>query len=190
MELRNFMFVLLLSMLIASSIFAKIVSAQATIYVDPATRNVQKGEEFTIDINIDNVTNLYGYEIYLSFNNSVLNATAIDYRNFLNEPTLILHQEVNNTVRLTVMSLQPATPKNGSSPPPLATVHFKSIEIGTPPLNLSKTKLSDNQGHEIPHQTSDGIVIPEFSFATIIAMMAILAVALIIHFRNRKYYGV
>jgi hypothetical protein len=137
-------------------------SSTPNIYVSPASKSVQTGQEFTIDIDVDYVSNLYGYEIWMNFDNSKLNASAIDYDGFLNEPTTMWHQEVNNTggyVSLAYTSLRPAPAKTGGSPPPLATVHFKAIGVGTSTLHLNKTLLADDQAITITHTTADGEVI-------------------------------
>jgi len=132
-----------------------------TISVCPASKTVQVGEQLTINITLDYAQNLYGYEVWLSFDNSQLNATAINYMNYLNTPINIWSQKVNNTggyVTLAVSSLYPALPKTGGSPPPLATVDFKCIGTGTSSLHLYKTILSDNNAMPITHQTVDGQV--------------------------------
>jgi hypothetical protein len=139
---------------------------QPTIYVNPSYKEALTGQEFEIDIDIDidYVSNLYGYQLCLSFDNTKLNASAIEYRGFLNEVTNIWDQEVNNTggyASLAVTSLKPAPAKTGGSPPPLATIHFKAIGVGSSSLHLYKTGLADNQppnGMAIPHTTTDGTV--------------------------------
>ncbi len=137
-------------------------SSSPNIYVSPASKLATIDQEFTIDIDVDYVSNLYGYEIWMNFDNSKLNASAIDYDGFLNEITTIWHQEVNNTggyVSLAVTSLRPAPAKTGGSPPPLATVHFKAIGLGTSTLHLNKTLLADDHAITITHTTADGEVI-------------------------------
>jgi len=131
------------------------------VFVNPSAKDVYLGEEFTIDIDLNFAPNLYGYEVWLSFNNTKLNATSIEYRGYLNEPHLVWYQEVNNTggyVALAASSLRPAPSKTGGSPPPLATIHFDTIAVGTSPLHLYKTELVDDQAMPIPHETSDGEV--------------------------------
>jgi hypothetical protein len=75
--------------------------------------------------------------------------------------TTIWYQEVNNTggyATIAVTSLRPAPAKTGGSPPPLATVHFKAVGMGSSTLHLYKTKLADNQALAVPHTTTDGTV--------------------------------
>jgi len=162
MKPKYFVSMLLLVILVASSMLVRVaVASDPVISVSPASKTVNVGEEFTIDINLDYAQNLYGYEVWLSFDRTKLNATSIDYRSYLNEPTNIWHQEVNNIggyVALAVSSLRPASPKTGGSPPPLATVGFKAIDTGSSTLHLYNTILSDNQSLQIPCTTIDGTV--------------------------------
>jgi hypothetical protein len=166
--MKHLVFIMILATMIAlSTVMANsrpsLLEASSTpnIYVSPTSKLVQIGREFTIDIDVDNVSNLYGYEIWMNFDNNKLNASAIDYEGFLNNDTNIWYQEVNNTggyVSLAVTSLKPAPAKTGGSPPPLATVHFKAIGLGNSTLHLSKTVLADNQSIAILHTTADGEV--------------------------------
>jgi hypothetical protein len=149
-------------MLVASSIPIRTGKANpTTISVSPTTKTVQVEEEFTIDILLDSAENLYGYEIWLSYDKSKLTANAIDYKSYLNEPYHIWYQQVNNTggyVTLSVSSTYPATPKTGGSPPPLATINFTATGMGSSTLHLYNTILANNQSLAIPHTTIDGTV--------------------------------
>jgi hypothetical protein len=137
-------------------------STSPIIEVDPAYREVQVNQEFDVNVNVDYVTDLYGYEIRLSFDNTKLVAYMPQYRGFLNEPTTIWNKEVNNAsgfVILAVTSQKPAASKTGASPPPLLTVRFKSLALGNSTLHLYNTKLaSGNEGIPIAHTTADGVV--------------------------------
>lgn len=132
------------------------------IYIDPAYREVQVNQEFDVNVNVDYVTDLYGYEIRLSFDSTKLEAYIPQYRGFLNEPTTFWNKEVNNAtgfVILAVTSQKPAASKTGASPPPLLTVRFKSLALGNSALHLYDTKLaSGNEGIPITHTTADGVV--------------------------------
>jgi hypothetical protein len=137
--------------------------AQPVVSVNPSFKEVQIGDLFDIDINIDSVSNMYGFEIWLSFDKIKLNASAIEYRGFLNEPTNLWNNVTNNTggyLSFAISSRLPATGKTGGSPPPLITIHFKALSGGFSPLQFitSKTILADDQGLAIPHTTVDGTV--------------------------------
>lgn len=133
------------------------------VLVSPSYKEALVGDEFDVDISIDYVSHLYGFEFWMSFDENILNASTIDYRGYLNEPTNVWYQEVNNTVgyvTLAVSSHLPASGKTGGSPPPLATVHFKALNRGDCLLHLieNKTILVDDQGYAVAHTTADGTV--------------------------------
>jgi hypothetical protein len=89
----------------------------------------------------------------------VLRATSINYTGYLNEPTYIWDQKINNTggyAAFAVSSHLPAGSKTGGSPPPLVTVNFKGNGVGTSPLRLSRTILVDDRSMEVTHQTLNG----------------------------------
>jgi hypothetical protein len=137
--------------------------AQPIISVSPSYTNVQIGDQFDIDINIDYVSHIYGFEIWLSFDKNKLNASSVEYKGFLNEPTQNWHNETNNTsgyIAFAISSRLPATGKTGGSPPPLIAIHFKALSGGNSPLSFieNKTILADDQGIAIPHTTIGGIV--------------------------------
>ena len=129
--------------------------------VNPATLEVNLGQEFSVDIDLSFISNLYGFQLYLSFNNTILEALNIQYEGFLNEPTHTFYQSVDNIagcVALGVSSLYPAESKTGNSPPPLATVTFRAIGVGQSSLHLYDTILVDSQLADITHVRSDGSV--------------------------------
>jgi len=152
---------LLLLTLFAGSIFVKVGIAGPTINVSPPTKAVLVGESFTIYVNLDNAQNLYGYEIWLSFDNTKINATALGYNNYLNEPTLEWPTYIDNAhgyVTLARSSCYPASGKSGSSPPPLATIQFEAISVGISQMHLYDTRLVNDQAMPISHTTIDGTV--------------------------------
>jgi hypothetical protein len=180
-------FILLIASLTGLSVIRLGKASPTTVSVSPSSQILMLGDSGTVDVNIDFAENLSGYEVWLNFNNTILNATAIEYRGYLNEPTFLVHQEINNTggyVALVVLSINHAPPRTGGSPPPLATVHFTAIEVGVSQLHLYKTKLADYQDRAIPHETSDGEVrcdvIPEFPPTILLPIFAVLTTFVVI----------
>ena len=154
--------IITISVILASILAVNIrpvLGVDPVISVDPASSTVKVGDQFSVNINLDYAQNLYGYEVWMSFDNSKLNATAIDYMNYLNTPTNLWSQQVNaNNVTLAISSVYPAAAKTGGSPPPLARVNFTCIGIGVSSLHLYNTLLADNLAKPITHTTSDGQV--------------------------------
>ena len=167
-------------------------ATSTTIQVYPSVQSAILGDNVRVDINLDFAENLSGYDVSMSFNNNVLSAAAIEYEGYLEEPTLPVLQEVNNSVgyvRLVILSYNSPVSKTGGSPPPLATVSFTAIGIGTSVLHLNETKLAASNGSAILHETMDGQVtcnaVPEFS--SDIALPIFLIVSALVLATAQKY---
>jgi len=129
------------------------------ISISPQTVTVDINVDFSINVTLDYAERLYGFEFWLSFDNTKITATSLDYTNYLNEPSMIWYQQINNTggyVTLAVSSLNPATGKTGGGD--LAIIHFQSLAVGISQLHLYKTILADDKGMTIAHTTVDGKV--------------------------------
>lgn len=132
-------------------------------YVNPASYVAHElNEEFSIDVVIANVTNLYSFGFKLSYNTTLLDAINVTV-DFLNEPTQIIKKEIDDAlgrVWINVTSLSPAQPVNGTGV--LATITFKVTYATVWPettgciLDLYDTELRDAQDRLISHHVVDG----------------------------------
>jgi len=127
------------------------------------------GEEFTVEITIADVVNLYSFEFQLIYNTTLLDATAIAMGSFLKSPYRVVKQnidDVTGVIWLSVESQMPAPSANGSGI--LTTITFKvSWESGiwykgyVPlqcDLHLNNTILKTDQSVIIPHDTADPLI--------------------------------
>jgi len=159
---------ILLAILATTPIFVNTREASSsltTLYVNPSSQLVPLGGHFSVDVDLTNASSLYGYQIWLSFDPTKLSATAIENASYLNPPTETLVQIINNTggyIFYAIMSVLPAQPKNGGSPPSLVTIDFTALALGISTLHINSTNTilasSVNGGTAIPYQTSDGTV--------------------------------
>ena len=124
------------------------------------------GEKFMVNITVAGVVNLYSFEFQLSYNTTLLDATAVTVGSFLNPPYRITKQIIDDSaglIWLSVESQAPAPSTNGSGT--LATVTFMAAmdsgiwHKGFMPLecdlHLSGTVLETNGGVTVPHDTTD-----------------------------------
>ena len=143
---------------------------QTKVWVDP--RNILDttlvpGKNFTISVNVFNVTNLYGYEIYLYYDTGILDGVSVELPpdHFLTpvDPTkiLIMALEINDAwnathgrVLASALLFWPEPVKNGSGT--LITVTFEVTEIGSCFLDLNPAKIGDPDGISILHEDVDG----------------------------------
>lgn len=154
---------LILSLL---STFPIAVTADAArVYVDPPKRKVLVGENFMVNVTVENVTNLYGWEFKLYYNNTMLNGTSIGQGEFLEahgntyfDPINFTdtHNATHGIVWVTSSLLGNVTGVDGNGT--LATIFFECKQSGNSTLSIGYSKLGDPEGVEIQHVTADGSV--------------------------------
>lgn len=136
----------------------------AQLYVDPPEiidPTLIPPKTFQINITINNVENLYGYEFNLSYNKDVLTCLYVIVNDVLNETNYTPETQVSNArgfVWVNVTYYSPAVPITTYTPLALATVCFRVKSLGATPLHLHDTSLVDSFGNPIPHEVTDGFV--------------------------------
>jgi len=145
---------------LALCVFTQSVSA-AHISVMPAFQTVSTGENFSVDIYVDpEGSEVFGAQYELHFNNSLLNATAQDKGPFFGSDSIVLKNEINNTMGwLKYGETRTATP-GITEPGVLTTITFHAIADidGLSELSFTVVKLSDSYANHIPANISNGSV--------------------------------
>jgi hypothetical protein len=129
------------------------------VRVDPAYKLVRQGDEFVLTIQIDDVVNLYAFEILVSFPPDKLEVVSASHGDFLEGPFLGLVTWDNDggTVTAIVSQQNPTEPQTGSGR--LVVITFEAEADRTDAdIVLSEVTLSDNNGFEIPCSLQDGRV--------------------------------
>ena len=148
---------LLLVSIVLSILFAKTVFG-ATIYVSPSSivnPNLTPGSNFTVDVKVDSVINLYGFDFKFYWNNSLLNLTStkINTNNLWFDS--IKWFDNNNVLYQAAYSAK--SPYNGfTGNASLATLTFKVLGTGTCSLELRDVKLGDQSSFPITYTISNG----------------------------------
>lgn len=177
-------------------------SGETIVKVDPSTISVDKGEKFTVNVTVIDVQNLYGVEVVVRWNASLLQLVSVDIRLGVNshpdgvlyEPFMNITQENIGEYLIAATSYTPAPPFNGSGN--IIKITFQATNNGETKIDL-ETKLYDypppdrepRESLPIPHTTIDGnvTIIPEFSNMIIPVMVLILVtVILTLLTRNQK----
>jgi len=127
-----------------------------TVYVRPATITATAaGQSFTVDIRIDNVTDLYSWSIGLTWNSSVLECTSFMEGPFLKSggPTISMPGTINNTAG----EIYPAytytlkeVPTGVSGSGTLANATFRSKSPGTFNVHLAEVLLLNSKLEMVP----------------------------------------
>jgi len=133
-------------------------AGSATVAVSPPSITANVGQDFSIDINISSVSDLYGWEFYLGWNSSLLSFVSVSEGTFLQSGGNTFFSYYLNTtgehvvVDCTLEGQIPGVNGDGT----LATVTFNTTSIGECPLNLYNVDLRDSSDAEIPCEAVSG----------------------------------
>jgi len=148
------------------------------------------GTEFVVNITIYDVANLYGWEVKLFWDNSLLNCTDEEYPIFpegvdWEDPNNIklgpgIEQDYNTTHGrwyhgFSALPVSQPYPKSFNGTTNLVTLTFNVTDLGVTTLDLQETKLSDPDATPITHNDDDSTVtiIPEFPAYLILSLFFI-----------------
>ncbi len=149
------------------SVSSALANGTATITISPTPATISGCETIQVQIMVNDVTDLYGADLRLSFDPSVLevvddltdpgiNIQPIE--TFLTD-IWVVRNEVDNVagkIWYAATQLYPSTPKSGSGT--LATIHLRAKKSGTSALAFSYTKLAESGGIEILATPMNGSV--------------------------------
>jgi len=175
---KTLLWITFLQMLIANQIALASASPETMVKVEPYASTASVGETLIINITLTDVQNLYGLEIVLNWNASVLKMVAVDVRlGFESHPDGVLHEILgtapisfykNETLEeqgkyiLAASSTAPAASFNGSGN--IVKITFNVTNRGNTKLGL-ESKLDDKPtsgsvASPIAHTTTSGVFSP------------------------------
>jgi hypothetical protein len=129
--------------------------------IQPASLAVGQGDNFSVDVAVDGVSDLGGYEFTIAFDPAVVAFTGVTNGPFLGStgrgvscpgPTITI-----NSVNFKCVTLG-ASPPGPSGTGVLATVTFLAVGPGTSVLDLQNVKLADVEANLMPATEQDGSV--------------------------------
>jgi len=144
-----------------------VLQATPNVIISPSDQELAVGAIFTVEVRIENVTNLYGADVRLQFDPLVVAVVDADpgtagiqiepgpFPNF----TFIAVNSADNTageVRYAGTLLRPAAPANGSGV--LARIGFRGLTVGVSSIHFVRVLLSNPDGAPIEAGTSDGVL--------------------------------
>lgn len=153
--------VVLLALAVTSSVSAQgpVVSRLATVSV--GSYDVAVGDTFTVPVTITGVSNLYGADVKLVFDNTVLQGVSVE-RGTLLSPDYVVRQGFYNypycpgpCARYALTQINPTPPVTGSGVFMLVT--FRALREGKSGLTLYSA-LSDRHGVLLPRVNVNGAV--------------------------------
>ncbi len=192
---------LFLLCILASLCFAYTVSAQSTVVKAEASATQPRvGDTLTVNIKISDAQNLFGVDVTLNWNTTVLKVISeTPQLGVESHPDGVLHESssypidiINNDASQSTGEYHLLATSTGSSTPAftgsgtIATVTFNVTSAGPTGLALLDVELSELQTDGTvnliaPSTSVDAVngVIPEFPTITIIALFIVLATAAI-----------
>ena len=167
-----------------------------SIFISPASQSVSAGQSFTVGINIDNIPDVFDYQLSLAFNPHVLAAQSVtegalfaDTKDSFFSPGTI--DNSTGTITLVFDTLLAST-VGVAGPGTLATIQFTALTIGTSSIDFSPFNdliLEDSQGNNLTVTPISGSVAvtstPEL--ATIYLLAPALGLIFFRYIRCKRY---
>lgn len=155
---KNLGWLILTSMLIASFSMINIVAAPVTlptIYIDPSEIIANPGDTFTINVNINDVVDLYSYDVRIQWPRDLLQCVSATEGPFLTaNPTIFLPKIYVDYIVVAATSMGAIPGVSGSGT--LFTVNFMVLDAGKCTLDIYQSTLLDHTLTPIDHIAQDG----------------------------------
>ena len=127
------------------------------VRVSPDYQEVDPGETFSVAIEIDNVTDLYGFDVAISYDPAAIALDRVEYGDFLEIGIGLLADEAPGTARCILSQTSPQEPKSGSGT--LCIFYFVAGDSdGESDLTFNLIELSDRDGKILTTETANGFV--------------------------------
>jgi hypothetical protein len=155
---------LLLLFIIGSELFLVAPSKEAgttTVSVFPSSVTADAGQNFSINVNVTGVSDLYGWQFSLNWTATVLNVVNATEGPFLKSDgdSTFFYYNLNATAgQVTVVCTLLGSVTGISGSGVLTTITFNVLSSGQSPLNLYNVILLNPQETAIPSQLSNGNV--------------------------------
>jgi hypothetical protein len=158
--------IILLTLILATN--TQIPPAQSTpeetkLYPSPQKITANPGENFTVEIIIENVRYLYTWQVYINWTTQILEVTNVQEGPFLSRDGVYDTSFINytyNDLGLLAMydSLRAEPPANSATGSgTLAIITFRVKALGASPIDLWNTLMINAYTHiNIPHEVIDG----------------------------------
>jgi len=138
----------ILTIAIAFAIFYIFVNRPSTeLYIEPRATSGTTGQNFTINILVSNVADLYGWQLRLEWNSTLLEIINVTEGNFLKNGgnTFFYYENDTTDYIFIICTLTPEVPEQEtpgiSGNGVLATLQFRIKENGSCSLTISDTIL-------------------------------------------------
>lgn len=146
------------------TIFIWSINAEASVVLsmEPSNKIVNVGDNFSLDIAISDVTDLFSYQFDIVFNSTILSAQAVNESSFLSTAgsTFFIPGDIDNvagTISFTANTLISSV-AGVTGAGVLASINFQPLTSGTSTIGLSNIVLLDSALTEISSSALPGSV--------------------------------
>jgi hypothetical protein len=150
---------------------------QTGLNFTPSASQVAVGNTVTVNIDLNSVTNLYGYQFQVNFDATKVSATSATFVNSFfttaspaSIPTGWSASCSGNSCKFAVSHVAPQTARTGSGT--LAQIVFTGVAPGVANLTFSNDTLGDKNGTALAHNAGTG-TITVYGMATITGTVAL-----------------
>ena len=127
----------------------------AVVRIDPASSSVQCGVTTVVDVRIENVSNLAGAEVHLTYDPFLLDA-QIQPGGFPAPDYVLQSSATGGRIDFAITQMPPHAPVSGSGV--LLKITFRGLAPGVSAIDFTSALLSDGNGILIPSTTQNGSV--------------------------------
>jgi len=139
-----------------------VASPGTTVYVDPPTATANLGEEFTVQVDILDVVDLFMWEFRLTWTPGLLNCTRVYRGGIIIFPPPEgdqLYYEIHNEQGYVLVSYASMGLQGVSGNGTMVLITFRAITTGNCILDLCDVYLEDSVGTKISSTVVDGYVV-------------------------------
>jgi hypothetical protein len=140
--------------------FGRVITSQAhekaTVRPDPLLLQIDVGSTGVVNIRVEDVIDLYGFEFQLTFDETLVEGVQVQPGDFLS-PDWILENTIDNdngTIAYALCQQSPSEPQSGDGV--LVTITWRGKALGTSPIHFDYVKLGAPGPVPIPAETQDG----------------------------------
>jgi len=142
--------------------FSNVFKAKLSVYPEEIiSPELLPPHIFSVNITVDDVENLYSYEFNLTYNTQMLTCIGTYIFSLQNQSYFTTSMQMNDMegwIWVNVTFYEPAVPVTTYTPKPIVKLTFIVENAGSSILHLDSSKLIDQAGEPILHETTDGYV--------------------------------
>jgi len=126
------------------------------IRLDPSSSTIAINATTIVNVRIENVSNLAGAEVHLTFDSTLIQVQKIDAGGFPSPDFVAQSNFAGGKIDYAIAQMPPHQPVNGSGV--LLQITLTGKAAGTSPLNFSSAVLANNSGGQIPSTSQNGSI--------------------------------